>query len=122
MLDARLIDRDEERAALRDLVRSGWKQLAILYGRRQVGKTYLLANAWDEARQPFYFLAAAQTADLNRHDLIRELGDWSGQPLHADDFPTWRTVFRELAALAEHGPVVAVLDEFQYLLADGPGV
>lgn len=117
-----LVDREEEVAALRDLASSGRKQLAILYGRRQVGKTYLLTHAWDAALRPFYFLAAEQTSDLNRQDLIRDLADWSGRPLQMEDFPTWRTVFREFFDLATHGPVVAVLDEFQYLLADGQGV
>lgn len=114
-----LIDRDDERAALRDLAATGRKQLAVLYGRRQVGKTYLLTHLWGEDRRPFYFVAAAQTADLNRQDLVRELASWSGQPLRLEDFPTWRTVFRELAAIAERGPMVVVLDEFQYLLGDG---
>jgi AAA+ ATPase superfamily predicted ATPase len=114
-----LIDRDDERAALRDLAAMERKQLAILYGRRQVGKTYLLTHLWGEESRPFYFVAAAQTADLNRQDLVRELASWSGQALRVEDFPTWRTIFRELAAFAERGPMIAVLDEFQYLLGEG---
>ena len=117
-----LVDREEEVAALRDLAASRRKHLALLYGRRQVGKTYLLTHAWGVAARPFYFLAAEQTPDLNRRELIRELADWSGRPLQAEDFPTWRTVFREFLDLAERGPVIAVLDEFQYLLAGGQGV
>lgn len=113
-----LIDRDREVAELRRLAASGQKQLAILYGRRQVGKTHLLSHAWSEGTRLFYFLAAALTHDLNRRDLVRELAAWSGQPLDPADYPSWRTVFREILSLAEEGPTVVVLDEFQYLLAE----
>lgn len=113
-----LVDREREVAALRRLAASGQKQLAILYGRRQIGKTHLLSHAWGNDVRLFYFLAAALTPDLNRHDLIRELAAWSGRPLDPADYPSWRAVFREIVALAEEGPLVVVLDEFQYLLAD----
>jgi hypothetical protein len=116
-----LIDRQAEVRHLRALANSGQKQLAILSGRRQVGKTYLLSHAWEGARL-FYFLAAALTPDLNRQDLLRELTAWSGRPLDPADYPTWRTVFRELFALAEGGPLIVVLDEFQYLMAGGADV
>jgi hypothetical protein len=119
--DAPLIDRDAEVRELRALADSGQKHLAILYGRRQVGKTYLLSHAWG-ARRVFYFLAADLTADLNRQDLLRELAGWSGRLLDPADFPTWRTLFRELVSLAEDGPLVVVLDELQYLLAGGADV
>lgn len=116
-----VVDREREVEGLRSLASSGRKQLAIVYGRRQIGKTHLLSHAWTGARQ-FYFLAAALTSDLNRQDLIRELAEWSGRTLDPADFPTWRTVFREIASLADEGPLVVVLDEFQYLLApDAPG-
>jgi AAA+ ATPase superfamily predicted ATPase len=110
-----LVDRERELAGLRGLAASGRKQLAVVYGRRQIGKTYLLSHAWPDTRL-FYFLAAALTPDLNRQDLLRELSAWSGRTLDPADYPTWRTVFREIAALAEDDPLVVVLDEFQYLL------
>lgn len=116
-----LVDREAELAELRALAGSGRKHLAVLYGRRQVGKTHLLSYAWG-AERAFYFLAAALTPDLNRHDLVRELAAWSGRPLEPADYPTWRTAFRELFSLADQGPTVVVLDEFQYLLAGGGDV
>ena len=120
MTASSLIDRDREVRELRALADSGQKHLAILYGRRRVGKTYLLSHAWPG--RVFSFLAADLTPDLNRQDLIRELAEWSGRPLDSADFPTWRTVFRELVSLADDAPLVVVLDEFQYLLAGGSDV
>lgn len=109
-------------AALRALAASSRKQLAILYGRRQVGKTYLLTHAWEQRANPFYFLAADFTSELNRQALVRELAEWSGQALEPEDLPGWRAVFRELMQVARERPVVAVIDEFQYLLEPGGGV
>jgi AAA+ ATPase superfamily predicted ATPase len=114
----KFVDRENEAADLRRLADSGEKQLGILYGRRQVGKTYLLQHTWGD-RRVFYFLLAEQTSDLNRQDLLRELTAWSGTSYDPADYPTWRTVFRALIDLANVEPVVVVLDEFQYVLGNG---
>jgi uncharacterized protein len=89
--------------------------IALLYGRRRVGKTYLLEHAWAD-RRVFYFVAADATPEINRHELIAELATWSGQDLDAAEYPTWRTVFRLLSDFANDRQLIAVLDEFQYLM------
>lgn len=110
-----LIDREREVAELQQLADEPGNHLAILYGRRQVGKTYLLTRAWPD-RRVFYFVAADTPPELNRRDLLRELSIWSGQHYDLVDYPTWRTVFRLFADLAADTPLVVILDEFQYLL------
>ncbi len=95
MVDRLLIDREQELAKLRELLREGRKQLVLLYGRRRVGKTFLLTNAWPSERT-FYFTASATTPEQNRRQLITDLAQWSGQELRAADYQTWRTVFRLL--------------------------
>lgn len=110
-----LIDREHELEELKDLPAAHKPCLGIIYGRRQVGKTYLLGRAWPEARA-FYFLAADSTSELNRQDLLNELGGWAGRRFDPIDFPTWRTVFRLFVELSREAPLVVVLDEFQYLL------
>lgn len=110
-----LVDRERERAELRELAQAPGNHLAILYGRRQVGKTFLLSRTWDD-RPVFYFLAADTLPDLNRRDFLRELSAWTGQALEPTDYPTWRTLFRLLIDLARPAPLVTVIDEFQYLV------
>jgi uncharacterized protein len=121
MAGATLIDRERERDELRRLATSADRRLAILYGRRQVGKTFLLSRTWED-RRFFYFVAADTTSELNKQDLLRELSTWSGQSLNLADYPTWRTIFRLFVDLTAREPLVVVLDEFQYLLrsADDP--
>lgn len=110
-----LVNREEETAALRRLSEAPGPRLALVYGRRRVGKTFLLDHVWSGERT-FYFLAADSTPGMNRADLVRDLATWSGRDLTPEDFPTWRTVFRLLVDLARSDPLVVVLDEFQYLL------
>jgi AAA+ ATPase superfamily predicted ATPase len=110
-----LIDREHELAELRRLADRDGPALGLLYGRRRVGKTYLLDHAWPD-RRVFYFLAADVTPSLNRLELLRELAMWSGQPLDPADYPTWRTIIRLFVDLATEEPLIVVLDEFQYLM------
>lgn len=109
------IDRAEEREALAHFAARPRPALILIYGRRRVGKTFLLDYAFRDHRL-FYYLATDATAALNRQELLRELARWSGQDLDPADYPTWRTVFRLLVDFATDSPFVVVLDEFQYLL------
>ena len=98
--------------------------LALVTGRRRVGKTFLLTHAW-EADNIFLFAAARTTPELNRQQLIHDLAAWCEATFDPADFPSWRTVFHLLVNVATSRatadrpkPSVVVLDEFQYL-ADG---
>ena len=115
-----LVNRDAEQAALRRLADSGRPHLALLTGRRRVGKTYLLTHTWDE-RASFYFAASRTTPEVNRRQLVTDLAAWSGEELRPEDYPTWRTVFNLLMDLRAPDSLVVVLDEFQYLGDGGAG-
>lgn len=121
MTNETIIDREAEVARLRQLADSGEMKLGLLYGRRRVGKTYLLTHLWDPARA-FYFTASATTPELNRRVLIEEAARWSGEDLRPEDHPTWRLVFRTLLSLAPERDVVVVIDEFQYLANGDEGL
>ena len=112
-----IVDRHDERARLASLLDDGAPRLVLLYGRRRVGKTYLLTHVWS-AERAFYFTAAATTPEQNRRQLIADLADWSGEDVRAEDYPTWRAVFRLLFDFRSPDPLAIVLDEFQYLGED----
>lgn len=111
------IDRDAERAELGRLLEAGRPQLALLYGRRRVGKTHLLKHVWPE-RMTFHFTAANTAPEQNRRQLIEDAAQWAGADFKVEDYPTWRTVWRMLMELKAPEPLVLILDEFQYLGAD----
>jgi uncharacterized protein len=119
---AKLIDRTSEVAALRALTKRRRPALALLYGRRRVGKTFLLDHAWPKEQKVFYFLAADTTPDQNRIELLEELSRWSSRQLDPNDYRSWRNVFRLFVDLAEQSSLVVVLDEFQYLMGTGDDI
>lgn len=110
-----LIDRERELARLTELLGEGTPQLVLMYGRRRVGKTYLITNAWPPDARFFYFTAGETTPGQNRATLLDEIARFTGEPLDPDDFGTWRNVFRHLIEMDGTGPLIVVLDEFQYL-------
>ncbi|HEX5831542.1 MAG TPA: ATP-binding protein [Gemmatimonadaceae bacterium] len=112
-----IVDRAEEQSHLSSLLDDGEPRLVLLYGRRRVGKTHLLTHLWP-TDLVFYFTASATTPEQNRRQLIADLAQWSGEDLRADDYPTWRSMFRLLLDFRSPRPLVVVLDEFQYLGED----
>lgn len=116
-----IIDREHELRELRALLDEKAPQLALLYGRRRVGKTHLLTQVWP-SDFTFYWTASETTPLQNREQLIRDVSDWAGESFDPKDYPTWRTVFRLLLDLRVPHPLVVVLDEFQYLAEDSRGL
>src|SRR5690606_30845509 len=106
-----VVDRRKELARLHSLLERGHPQLALVYGRRRVGKTHLLGRAWAGVPS-FYFTASETTPVQNRQALLRAFSEWSGEPISPEDFPTWRTVFRLLLDHRLPEPLVITLDEF----------
>jgi uncharacterized protein len=100
------VDREIELAELRALAERRAPGLALVYGRRRVGKTYLLEHAFSGRR--VYYLASDSTPDLNRRELLRELSGQLGRELNPEGYPTWGTVFRLFAALSSEAPMIVV--------------
>lgn len=109
-----IVDRTNEIERLHQLLAKGRPQLVLMYGRRRVGKTHLLTRAW-EGPLSFYFTASETTPEQNRKALLAAFAQWSGDSVHSEDYPTWRTVFRLLLDHASPEPLVITIDEFQYL-------
>ena len=110
-----IADRRAERDRLADLLAVGAPQLVLMYGRRRVGKTFLLANAFSADTRQFYFTAADTTTGQNRTALLDAMREFTGATLPPDGFQSWRNVFRQLMEMDGNTPLVVVLDEFQYL-------
>lgn len=113
-------DRAAELARLDRLARSKDGGLAVLWGRRRVGKTRLLVE-WVRQHRGVYFVADESTPALQRRRLAEAIA--TALPGFADvQYRDWGTLLTRLAREAERarlrGPFV--LDELPYLVSASP--
>ncbi len=121
-----LIGRDRELADLErawQQARSGVPQLAVLWGRRRVGKTFLLTHL-AEGKRAVYFTATRQdSAERQLYRLAERMREQLGsavQDLLAAPFHDWEAALRFLVRLAESDPLLVVIDEAPRLLSSQP--
>ncbi len=121
-----LLDRDAEFARLEaawQRARSGRPQLVVVWGRRRVGKTFLLSHFVRDKRSVFYGATEqAERIELGRlAEAVRgQLGERTFD-LVGGAFGSWEAALRALAALAAEEPLVVVLDEVPYLARSTKG-
>ncbi|HEX5493446.1 MAG TPA: ATP-binding protein, partial [Mycobacteriales bacterium] len=96
------------------LATSGEPQLAVVWGRRRVGKTYLLTH-FAEHKRAVYFTATRQdTEDRQLRRFAERLREQLGHEIDGlapETFPHWEAALRFTAALAETTPLLVVIDE-----------
>jgi len=116
------LDRHEELSRLDALARQRGGGLAVVYGRRRIGKTRLLLQ-WCDRHDGLYTVADQSSADIQRRYFAQEAA--RRLPGFGDvDYPDWRSLLARLSAEARasrwRGPIV--LDEFPYLVLSSPEI
>lgn len=121
-----LIDRQVEIRALEHAwtrATAGHPQLVAVWGRRRVGKTFLLSH-FSKGKRAVFFGATQQSeiVELARlHEAIRrDLGEQMAD-LAGGGFRSWEAALRFLAAVAADEPLCVILDEVPYLSRSTPG-
>ncbi|MDQ3274133.1 MAG: ATP-binding protein [Actinomycetota bacterium] len=112
MAPRRFLNRTEELASLQRRWDTGEAQLFTLWGRRRVGKTLLLLEFARDKRH-LYFEATSGTRADQLADFSDRLAEATGRA--ALSVPDWRRALDAVADWARDGPVLLVLDEFQFL-------
>lgn len=116
----RFIDRKEELARLDQLARRREGGLAVIYGRRRLGKTRLLLE-WTRRHAGLYTVADQSAAEVQRRYLAEAVA--TRLPGFADvEYRDWRSLLerlaREAASQGFRGPIV--FDELPYLVLGSP--
>ena len=118
------IGRKRELAVLRKLYETDAFQLPVIYGRRRVGKTSLIAH-FAAGVPTIFFTATEDSAQANLRNLSREYFAFEhsdADPAAAPIFPNFQTAFESIFALAERHRVIFVIDEYPYLAKADPSV
>nr|CCE70587.1 TPA: ATPase [Pyrococcus abyssi GE5] len=109
---SRFIDREDELEFLRKRWSSGRAELIIIYGRRRIGKTYLLQKFLAEVGG-IYLLAEESETVLE--DFSERLAEYFNDPfLKENPLRNWGAFFAYLAGKSSERLVV-VIDEVQYI-------
>jgi hypothetical protein len=126
-----VFDRDAEWADLADFVLSPLPglRIAVVYGRRRQGKSYLLRRL-AHAVGGLYHLATEQAAPISLRRFGDSLAAWAGLSAGAFGFGGWEQALRtamEVLAGRSHpgvssGVPLLVLDEFPYLVQETAGL
>lgn len=109
------LNRKQELVALERRWATGEAQLFALWGRRRVGKTLLLLEFARDKRH-LYFEATSGTRSDQLSDFSDRLAEATGRT--ALSVTDWRTGLDAVADWAQEGPVLLVLDEFQFLATE----
>lgn len=117
-------NRNQELTAFADAWDSDKAELALLYGRRRVGKTYMLQHFLSDARPHCYFLASAMSIADNIGQLAEALlaAHPSATGMTAADMPTLRSALQFYETIARERRFALVIDELQYLVAQDPSI
>ncbi|HKT71795.1 MAG TPA: ATP-binding protein [Steroidobacteraceae bacterium] len=116
------VGRQNELTLLHEELTTDRASLAIVYGRRRIGKSTLIREAIKDRTHVFY-QATRVTSSLNLESFKAEVAHGLG----ADDLLTglgdWLAVLHYLARAAEKKPgLTIVLDEFPYLVDADPAL
>lgn len=115
---AALFDRDQEWDDLLRFARRRGRRIALVYGRRRQGKSFILRALADELGG-FYYQALEEEARPALDRFGQALATFAGAPAWTTPrFEDWTSAFRALAESAAGKPIV--LDEFPYLVRKSP--
>ncbi len=108
------IGRKKELNILEDLYNSNKFEMMLLYGRRRVGKSYLLSN-FCVRKQNSIFFTADRSSELNN---VRNFGKELSKLFNNDlvtKAETWYDIFSYINSIEIKERLVIVIDEFPYL-------
>ena len=99
----RIIARNQEIETLERKYNSGKSEFVIVYGRRRIGKTFLVNNVFAD-RFTFTFVGARkQSPQVQLQRFAAQLKIFSGS-VYAPILPNWEAAFNELRNLIEQKP------------------
>lgn len=110
----RFIGREYELKELNEEYNKGNFALSVIYGRRRVGKTYLIKEFLKD-KKGYYFVALESNALINLSLLSIAVYEACGNLKGLPDFLDFESAFRYLFEYTKENRIVFVIDEYPYL-------
>lgn len=108
------IGRERELKALEKLYTSDKFELAVIYGRRRVGKTALI-NQFIGDKKAIYFMGVESNAKQNLENFSKSIIEYSSGIDTETSFRSFQAAFEYVFKLAEKERVILVIDEYPYV-------
>lgn len=108
-----MLGRREELNELNELYESGKFQCVIMYGRRRVGKTTLIAE-FIKDKKNIFLSAQENSSDVMLEEFSQKAYKMAGMEGYGK-FASWQAAFSFVGDVAMEQSVVMVIDEFPYL-------
>ena len=114
------VGRETELKRFRKFFEGRGASLALVYGRRRVGKSALIKQAVKDANIPSIVYECKQTTEANNANSLSNLvAETLDSPVA---FPSFEEILLSLFQRAEKQPIILVLDEYPYLRRVIPGL
>ncbi|NUU99733.1 ATPase [Marinitoga sp. 1154] len=107
------IDRFEERDFFEKILNSNRKEVFILYGRRRIGKSFLLKEV-SKNKNTLYYTARKISPKEQLKIFSMKVGEFLN--FGKITFENWEDAFRILFELSKKENLILILDEFQYMV------
>ena len=111
----KFVDRSKELEALEKQYAATGSALVVVYGRRRVGKTALIAEFLKRHSDSLYFLATEESEAQNLNYFKAQVAEFTGNELLTTAAVDWLTVFKTLLEHKTKTKKIIVFDEFQYI-------
>ncbi|MFT5194536.1 MAG: AAA+ ATPase superfamily predicted ATPase [Cellvibrionaceae bacterium] len=127
-MDHNFFGRKQELHLLSNLNSRERAQFLVLYGRRRIGKTYLIRHWLKHAidhPNVLYWMATQTSTTRQLRDFSQTLFRFSNPDAYvAPDFSyqSWETALAQVGQLAQEKRFILVLDEFTYVMQANPEV
>lgn len=118
------VGREKELAQLNRMYAKKGFQMAVVYGRRRVGKTTLI-DEFAKGKPTLFFTAQQRSTLQNLVQFSRTVYAFFGLPEDTGVFPDWRAALSFVANMARNHdgePLVFVFDEFPYAAETEPSL
>lgn len=116
----KFVNRAKELEALEKQYAADQSSLVIVYGRRRVGKTALIAEFLKGHPDSLYFLATEESEKQNLNYFKAQVAEFTGNALLNSATVDWLTVFKTLIEYKTETKKIIVFDEFQYIGQSNP--
>lgn len=111
-----IINRRQELRFLEEKFKSNKSEVIVLWGRRRVGKTYLLKE-FSQKHPLIYFLATKTTTKGQLDELAAVFAQFFHDSfLRSRSFGAWLEVFEYLKKQPDDKKIILAIDEFPYLV------